>query len=528
MHTLARPIFPALTANTAALALSQPDFLPLAALPPDLTPSPGRDASPTLKLAHVWWKSCSVPRAASRAMLESLVPSSTLACFLHPFHPAAIAEALSLLSPTQAVVALLESPQDLTAFLACDDFSADIAAHRLFFCPSTDHLASFLAARPGLPTPGQFIRTDTLDDATCRSLIETCQSHFGHEHARRLAEVARLTTRPAPESPPARFVLATTSRYTPFADAPSALAALLPGEPTLWPHDDPLHTSPLALLALAHTADAVITADLYRDCAQSLLPPALAFITLATRAPIPPPTPNAHDRLILTHAALEPLAKAAGWSPQQYTLASLPQLPATAPTSPAHLALLADTSPIPASPPAQIEDFSSHRLLWERIQSDLTSNPLLAGADIVAYISARRAELAIPEAGFPLATFAERLAIPLWQQSLARVLVGAGVPLRIHGAGWATAAPDLAGLLAGPLTSPAAAHLALCSATALLPPYPLPGPHPIHSAPRPLLPLTTSDPATLARRAPSLLAAPPPPPTRLPTLTATRLLLLAS
>lgn len=491
--------------NRAALARVQPE-LAVADLPHDLHPCPGRDGSPTFRLipsdgaAAAWWRECSVPLAASRAMLDTFTPTTSVSLFLQPMHPAAAAHALSLLGSGQALVALLDAPESLAPFLACHDFSAAIDAHRLFFADGTDALATLLRTRPGLPTPGLFVRTNHLPDELVQSLVAACQKVFAAEHDRRAARVESLRASASPCSRPARrLVVSASLGFTLWSDAAGALsrvAAELPGvTPLPWATDDPLAASAVHLLELASSADAILAADFYRDGAQGLLPldlPVLTWVTLPHVTSFSVAGPR--DRLLLAHADFAATARAAGWPDARVTLAT-PPVPTLAAAPAPRLAFIADTRPIRV--PAQVEEFSSHRLLWERAEAELTANPLRVGTDILAYLERLRAEMDIAADSFPAELIARELAVPKWQHEIARLCLRAGLPLALHGHGW-DQLPDLAPSHQGPITTAAGLTAALTAATAILLPDPVSRSHPAVHAGRPVV-IPSGDPGTFIR-----------------------------
>src|SRR5437868_4179329 len=73
--------------------------------------------------------------------------------FLAPAHAAQIAVALGRLKPHQAVIALLPELAELSIALCCQNFSKDIAAHRLWFVAGEnwrEQLSQLLCNNPGL------------------------------------------------------------------------------------------------------------------------------------------------------------------------------------------------------------------------------------------------------------------------------------------------------------------------------------------------------------------------------------------
>jgi len=159
-----------------------------------------RDNTLTALQNGKWWGGCSVPAKAAQELLKTLQINSSMACFLAPAHPAQIAFALSRLRNEQAIIALLPRADDLLLTLHCHDFSADLAAHRLWFVAGEQwavQLAELFRSNPGLAIPQQFIRTALLSDDTSAPLISSAQQIFMDELNRRSAALSQLReTRP--------------------------------------------------------------------------------------------------------------------------------------------------------------------------------------------------------------------------------------------------------------------------------------------------------------------------------------------
>jgi hypothetical protein len=501
--------------NRRALAEVQPDLV-VPPLPPGYVATAGRDGSRTLRTPDgKWYRQCSVPRATAAAMLESLTGEASVALLLHPPFPAAIRATLDRIAPEHALIALLDDPDELPQFLSCEDFSADFHEHRLLLACSTGHLAELLASHDGLPTPGLFVRLSTLHDSVCRQLIDDCQRIFQAEHDRRASLAAGLAGESKRRSEPvrrsiSRVVLSFPRRFHPHNPPADLLAEDLSTRFALtpWHPDDPLQTSPLHLLKLAGQSDVLLLLDCFRDDIQNILPAEVHVVTLATGPRICPPRSDT-DALVLTHRSLLQPARSAGWPEHRTTLATLPVPPAPPPArSGSPLLLLADTRPV-SLPPA-IEEFSSHRLLWERAFAELTDDPLLLGHTPETYLTRLRSEMGISEHGFPIRTFITELAIPLWQQRLVLALLEAGLPVCVAGRGWDKLSIN-ATVMPRP-TSRAQLTSLLGESSALLPPEPLAPTfaHPLADLGRALLQPRRGLPDFIARAA-RAVASPPHP-----------------
>ncbi len=153
--------------------------------------------------------------------------------------------------------------------------------------------------------------------------------------------------------------------------------------------------------------------------------------------------------------------------------------------APAGLAIIADTSPVDA--PERLDDFSSQRLLWNSIRMEIEAEPLiLAGVDPAGYLEDRLKRFSVSGEGLDRGLFVERLILPCYGQGIARLLLGAGLPLRLFGGGWGDL-PEFAPYAAGPVLSRAALKHAAAGAAALVHVWPMTHAHPIESAGRPLV-----------------------------------------
>jgi hypothetical protein len=279
--------------------------------------------------------------------------------------------------------------------------------------------------------------------------------------------------------------------------------------------DVPTSASPLALAETLSTCDAICAANTGRADLPPVAPTALPWVTWVTNGRIPGSPANfPHDRLVLADGSWRSAAHAAGWSPNQISVATWPAMSfsqdpkADSPSDP-HLALLCDT--LRMNPPGEDMDLSSHVLLWEAITEELRQNPLAAAGDANAYLSSRMKRLDVLDDGFDRSAFLGRLIFPAFQQGLARMLASAGLPLRLYGQGWSEV-PDLKPFAAGAITSAGSFRAAIATAAAVVHVWPLPFPHPIDAVPKPVVrPACTREAflrsAGAALRAPSAAAA---------------------
>jgi hypothetical protein len=148
------------------------------------------------------------------------------------------------------------------------------------------------------------------------------------------------------------------------------------------------------------------------------------------------------------------------------------------------IAIIADTATL--DPPGNIDDYSSHRPLWEHIADELTRNPLSLGDDADGYLTSRMRKFSVGEQTINRAMFIAALIVPAYQQGLAGVLVDADMPVRISGKGWSDI-QRFARQATGPITTREELAAAVSRSSLLLHAWPDQRAHPIDFAGRPVL-----------------------------------------
>jgi hypothetical protein len=477
-------------ANLRALQASQPDLAEvLAALPePAVEWLYGRDGYPTARSFDGWWSGSSLPLRTAQAVLKKMELGAAVTCFLAPTHAAQLRVTLDCGGRARALLAALPDLADLRLTLAADAFDAEIAAGRLAFACGPDWpaaLARLLAERDGLPAPGQFVRTPLIDPDLAQSMIASAQSVLAREVARRAESTRAIFT--AGRTVEAATVCAITpSTFRLWDDAGAVLAGLAAtaGWATLDP-DDVRHASPLAFARAAAGRGAVVLANLGRADLCEALPRETRLVTWLTVPRVPRHDPRAPgDALIVADDRWRPLATAAGWPADRVAVGSWPARTIDAPANPraTGLAVIADTLPL-ATPDF---DLSSHRILWDTIARELTDDPFAIGQDVAQYLARWLRRAGIAEETLDPRAFVDRLIVPAHQQGLVRLLQRAGVPVHLHGRGWAEIDEFRAAAL-GDITSPADLRRALASCAAVAHVWPINWAHPIDTAGRPVL-----------------------------------------
>ena len=484
--------------NANALESSQPWLGgEIVEVTPDVSWIFARDGSLTaMRPGERWWAGCSLPRRAARFMLKSMNIGGTVACFLSPMHAAQVRAALDRLEAQQAIVAIVPDAQTLAVMLHCDNFSRDIGDHRLWFVTGeqwAEQLRRVFQENPGLPTPVQFIRPILADSEPVDRLIAPAQKVFADETARRAERIRSLTENGKRASRAQRVCVIAPSGFRLWDTPADVLLRFLSDAATdagltvmRFDSDDPASASPLALAEVLSRSDAVFSANVLREDAPGTAASELPWITWVTAERLPSPgAAGPRDRLLLAEADWQQTARDAGWASDRLHLAAWPALARREEGTPVgFLALVADT--LPLDPPDKVSDYSSHLLLWELIQSELTSDPFVIGPfvigkDVDRYLSDRMGHLQIATEGFDRRLFLDRLIVPAYQHGLARLLIGADLPVRFFGKGWGKL-PEFASYSGGPIGSRELFDEVTGQAAALIHAWPAAHAHPIDAA----------------------------------------------
>ena len=436
-----------------------------------------RDGSLTFRTAEGWAAGCSLPGRAARQQLRTMGVGGPVACFLDPPHAAPLRVALDRLGPTQAVLAIVLGPASLPVLLSCEDFSADLDAHRLWIVAGADwpaRLRELFDRRPGLATPTQFVRLNLPDAARLDPVLAEAQRVFAGVTADRADRARAIGSGWRAPLTAGRLCVVTGRRFRLWDDAAVALAdavAAADGPTRLQPlnADDPLTASASAMLETAADCGALLTASIARVDVPELLPRELPWATWLTTPRVPSfAAAGPNDRLIVADPDWRRSAVAGGWPEDRVDVGGWPVVSPGHeghPPGEPHVAIVSDTAP--PDPPERLEEFSSHRLLWNAIRQELLDDPSAVGADPDAYLRARQRRFEIVDASLDRSLFAHGLIEPAIAQATAARLIRDRVPLRLHGEGWASL-PAFAPYAAGPVTSRRQLNRAAAGAAALL------------------------------------------------------------
>lgn len=486
--------------NLAAIALTQPRIAEIAtAISIDMEWLFGRDGSLTARdPLGKWWSGCSLPRRAAQAVLKPMDASGRVACFLSPVHAAQVRVALRTLGSHQALIALGTDEIALRVMLHCEDFSEAIAGHRLWLAWGrnwTQELDRLFDEYPGLAVPAQFIRATGADTSSADNLIPIAQPIFHTVSDRRADSIRLLREGWHPSADVRKVCVIAPSHFRLWDDSGTALAHALRDAEGLeifkFDSDDPQSASSLALAAAASECDAIVAPGITRADLPDVIAREMPWVTWVVTPRIPQfAAAGPADALLLADSNWRKSALAAGWPAHRVEIGGWPTInesPSDESTQPGpqqHVALIADTRPIEI--PKVVEDYSSHRLLWEFLQAELGNDPLRVNSGIDAYINDGMRHLQIAEQGFERRIFVALLIVPAYQQGLARTMIAAGLPLRLWGTGWERI-EEFKAFAGGPVGSRAALVRIAREAAAMI--HPLPGgcAHSMDSLGRPVL-----------------------------------------
>lgn len=469
--------------NLTALRSTQPDLGHDAALSPETELVFARDGSLSARLGNRWWSGCSVPRLAARELLRKLELHGAVGCFLAPTHSSQVRAALDRLRPEQALLVAVPSSGDLTLMLHCDDLSADIAGHRVWFAAGDSwqrQLEQILEQHSGLAAPSQFIRMPAADADLIAGMVSAAQQAFATIATRRAESLRAIRSSPRAGSASKTCVIA-PSRFRLWNDAGHALlTAFGERECVHLDPDDPCSSSTIALASAAAECATLLCANSTRADLAGVVPDSVRWITWLTTPRIPEfRAVGGQDALILADAAWIDAAVRAGWPREHLYAARWPAVVQSTPRRAASpCAIFADTHNL--NRPDELNDYSSHGLLWDFIRDELQNDPFCLGSDPAAYLSQRMSRFEILADAFPRARFVDQLIVPAYQQGVARAMASAKVPLRAFGAGWSEI-PEFRAIAGGPLTSRSAFAAALADCSAVVHVWPVNCVHPSES-----------------------------------------------
>jgi hypothetical protein len=447
----------------------------------------GRDGALTCKtMDGQWLLGNSLPRRTGERMLRDLRISQSVCCFLDVPHAAFLKAALERLSNNQAMIAVVPDAERLSILLHCEDFSEAVRGRRLWVAGGEDWLgalAKIFLNHPGLPTPNSFIRTSLTEETALQTMIACAQEIFATETKRRgemIADYARSSSVRLPGKQK-QICLIAPSVFRMWDPSAEVLAGILPARQ--FDPDEPTSASPLALAIAAADCDAVVTANIGRAEANGLVSLEWPWITWITRPMIPAYVGAKRDQLILADPTWCAAAKSLGWPAEQVTVAGWPQIfEAARPGK--YLALIANTTAVAIEP--DHFELSSHALLWETIRRQLLDDPFEMQTEPGQYLARVLQQYNVSPDGLDQAAFIDQLIIPTYLQSVAKILLRSGCPLRLFGNGWSEM-DEFSLHSGGEIADISSMREAVAGSAALVHAWPVRYAHPVQAMGRPVI-----------------------------------------
>lgn len=451
----------------------------------------GRDGTLTaMDDAGRWVSGCSLPGRVAREVLRKLSVAGTTACFVWPGHAAQVAAALSMLQRQQAVVAIVPEVRVLQVMLHCHDFSEEIGRHRVWFASGENwggEVEKIFRENAGLPTPQQFIRTPLVREEEAAGMMAVAERIFVRISQERAGQINQLRGI-ARDGRLERVCVICPSRFRLWENAGAVLAEAVEAagkvEVVRVDPDDPCQASGLGLAQAAGRSGAIFVANSSRADLPPVIGEERPIVSWLTSPRIPKAaSAGAMDRLLLADRRWMKLAEEAGWPAERVGVATWPGR-ARGEATRGWLAVIADTWDV-ARPPVEF-DLSSQQLLWDLIHAELQLDPFLLGEDIAGYLASRMKRLEVSERGFDWRLFVDGLIMPAYQQGLVRTLLGAGVAVKLHGAGWEKLS-EFSAHAAGTIGSQTEFEAAVSRAAGLVHVWPMLHGHAIDAAGRPVV-----------------------------------------
>ena len=389
-----------------------------------------RDGALTARVDGQWLAGTGLPARAAGAVMASADAGRPSSCLLSPTHGRQVTALLDRLGPSQTVVAVFDDAASLAWALRCVDASDALSAGRLHVVLNEVESIADLAERvPGLVVPNVIFRPGDAPAAT--GLVEQTKRALLDAGRRRAARAAEVAARPPTRGGAVAVFAPATFRL--WDDAGHALWSAAAGldRAVRVDGDDPRSASPLALALTAESG--VLAADVLRGDLPGTVHDAVPWATWVTRDRPPARYGGGRDAVILAENEWLPRWRAAGWPAARLSTATWPatDLVGDATGGPT---LFAD---LPAgAPPADVEAYSSQRLLWEQIALDVGHAPLLLhdAASPAEFVRRRAAAAGLKDV--PVARFVAGCVLPAYARGVARLLAKAGLHFRIRGRGW--------------------------------------------------------------------------------------------
>ncbi len=449
-----------------------------------------------------WIGQVSVPAKAARKMLGQVIVSGSSAVLLAPTHAQQIRTVLDRMSVQQVLMVIIPGEYIAGTILSCADFSAEIRARRLWLACGPDWLeeiTAILESQDGIAPASMMIRVPGLNAGAVERVLKPCEALLIRNTRTHSTQLGLVYSKPQSPKKPPKKVCVVSGPFKLWDDASHQLENAIASadvEAVIVDSSIPTQSSALKVARSADGCDAILTANVSRTDLPMVAPHNVPWITWVTNNRIPRHDPAAtSDRLIVSEPTQVRLAIEAGWKESSILVGQEPIRTKTTSRN-ALPAIFADLEPIVM--PRSIEEMSSQRLVWERIEHDVGRNPLCIGASPVEYIYRVAEQIGLARNGMPIDTIRSELLVPQFMRSLAKCLKAANVKFKIYGRGW-DAIPEVATCWAGPIIDGDSLAKALTATSAILDVWPGDATHPARRSGRTMIRPWGKESATLLR-----------------------------
>jgi hypothetical protein len=475
-------------ANRSAVRDIQPTLL--GAVPeelPDWEWIFARDGSLSARLpGRAWISGSSVPRALAERALQKLEAKGLCIGFVVPAHAQDVVVALSKLAPEQTLLVVHPADSFLIQLLACHDFSADLRSRKFILAvgPAWQReFADTFTRHPTLVPPHQLIKLPYASPRFVERVFGSIE-HLIHQESQSHQQKLRAMSIGMAGTSTSGLLLAAGSSPRLWSSLTghllSVAAANDAADVSTLDTSDPTTASAMALARAAQSKSALLTADVGRADLPELLPVSKPWIAWCSHGRIPKRVESARrDKLILSSAQLLEPALRAGWNKSDLRVGLPIEIPPIA--ADAKPTMIVDF--VPPHVPAAFNEFSSHRLLWEFIDSQLSADALFSNSPLQQTIPSLLAKFNIDPQSFPFDLLVRQLLEPAFARALAKQLVKRGVDFRLVGSGW-DSEPELTGVR----SSVNCLNDALAGASCLIDMFPGQRLHRQHFVRRPVVP----------------------------------------
>lgn len=449
-----------------------------------------------------WIGHVSIPAKSAAKMLGKASVTGSSAVLLAPTHAQQIRTMLDRINAQQVLIVVIPGEHVAGTTLCCLDFSADIRARRLWLAAGPDwtaELTALLEAQDGIAPASTIIRVPGLNTPTVDRVFKPCETILTKNSQTHRSFLGLLHNKVRTPSRPAKKICVVTGRFQLWDDAPAVLAKSLAGttlEVVTLDASIAGQTSALRVARTADGCDAMVTANLSRADLPLVLPNNVPWITwLSTNRMVKFDPSATGDRLVVADPAVRARALEAGW-PEANVLIGQEPVRAGAQSRNAQPAILANLAPLVM--PRSVEEMSSQRLVWERVEHEIAQNPFCIGASPIEYLCGVAEQIGIARGTLPIDLFRSELLEPAFMRALALQLMKQKTNFRIFGYGWG-ALPEFASVYSGPIDGEAALSSALSLTSVLIDVWPGALAHPARRAGRPVVKPWGRDAASFQR-----------------------------